>query len=573
MANPKIQLRHDIKTNWESNNPVLLKGEVALETDSNNIKIGNGRDNYNNLPYFISVEAPLEQIININPFGLAIQSEGIYLATNNEFPFTAESNTTTKELKFNFDINWASGETNNNVALLILKANSDFTKQLILWMHINDNRFSIVNQGIDTSSRQIYFDSSNLIRGKDYNLELLIKYDIGNAVTASLTIKDAVTSEVVLNNSNVIVPYATHSTMDSVFANGMQIATNNTTDTAHPILYKESITLVRGFGYVDSNIKIFKPSSTNIVINYDNNTLQVVDNKLTAIMSNKTLLYSKGEFPLNLTSNGTIGGTTPACSGSSFETGYPYYYAFKGGPSTTSVTDLWGPSSSSDNQYLLLYIPDGIVINSLEWTNGGIQSEMFPTLIVKGSNDNRFFDILTTYNCKNPTIDSTSFANHTKYKYYRFEFPTGANYGKFAFISIGTKENHEELNIGTGLKVEDNNLRVDGSIMPDYANGIVRTYDTWYKTTNDVVVIALGLIKGGQVVAISLKDQSGNFVNSDTASSTTDLTSYFMFEQCISTVNDLTYNSTVWAFIPRGYSYKGVSTATTKHLKEYPLNN
>jgi hypothetical protein len=51
MANPKIQLRHDTSTNWQTQNPVLLEGEVAIETDSNKVKIGNGTDDYNTLPY------------------------------------------------------------------------------------------------------------------------------------------------------------------------------------------------------------------------------------------------------------------------------------------------------------------------------------------------------------------------------------------------------------------------------------------------------------------------------------------------------------------------------------------
>ena len=51
MANPKIQLRHDTSANWQTQNPVLLEGEVAIETDSNKVKIGNGTDNYNTLPY------------------------------------------------------------------------------------------------------------------------------------------------------------------------------------------------------------------------------------------------------------------------------------------------------------------------------------------------------------------------------------------------------------------------------------------------------------------------------------------------------------------------------------------
>lgn len=49
---PKIQLRHDTLTNWSTYNPVLLKGEVAIETDTNKMKIGDGTTAYNSLEYF-----------------------------------------------------------------------------------------------------------------------------------------------------------------------------------------------------------------------------------------------------------------------------------------------------------------------------------------------------------------------------------------------------------------------------------------------------------------------------------------------------------------------------------------
>lgn len=56
MANPKIQLRHDTKANWETVNPVLLQGEVAIETDTNRTKIGNGTSTYTELGYNINFD-------------------------------------------------------------------------------------------------------------------------------------------------------------------------------------------------------------------------------------------------------------------------------------------------------------------------------------------------------------------------------------------------------------------------------------------------------------------------------------------------------------------------------------
>jgi len=49
---PSIQLRHDTSTNWTTYNPVLLEGEVGIETDTNKMKIGDGTTAYNSLEYF-----------------------------------------------------------------------------------------------------------------------------------------------------------------------------------------------------------------------------------------------------------------------------------------------------------------------------------------------------------------------------------------------------------------------------------------------------------------------------------------------------------------------------------------
>lgn len=50
-AGIKIQLRHDTAANWTSVNPVLLEGEVGIETDTKKQKIGDGSTPWNNLAY------------------------------------------------------------------------------------------------------------------------------------------------------------------------------------------------------------------------------------------------------------------------------------------------------------------------------------------------------------------------------------------------------------------------------------------------------------------------------------------------------------------------------------------
>ena len=46
-----VQVRRDSKANWEAVNPILLDGEAAYEKDTDMFKIGDGVNNYKNLPY------------------------------------------------------------------------------------------------------------------------------------------------------------------------------------------------------------------------------------------------------------------------------------------------------------------------------------------------------------------------------------------------------------------------------------------------------------------------------------------------------------------------------------------
>lgn len=40
------------RNNWAALNPVLMDGEAAIESQTNNLKIGNGKSTWNQLPYF-----------------------------------------------------------------------------------------------------------------------------------------------------------------------------------------------------------------------------------------------------------------------------------------------------------------------------------------------------------------------------------------------------------------------------------------------------------------------------------------------------------------------------------------
>lgn len=51
MAIVRIQLRRDTAANWTSANPVLAPGEIGLETDTDQLKIGDGSTAWSSLPY------------------------------------------------------------------------------------------------------------------------------------------------------------------------------------------------------------------------------------------------------------------------------------------------------------------------------------------------------------------------------------------------------------------------------------------------------------------------------------------------------------------------------------------
>ena len=64
--NIRIQLRNDTAKNWTNANPVLLKGEMGVETDTGKTKIGNGTDNWTTLKYSGVDEDTIKGIIDKN---------------------------------------------------------------------------------------------------------------------------------------------------------------------------------------------------------------------------------------------------------------------------------------------------------------------------------------------------------------------------------------------------------------------------------------------------------------------------------------------------------------------------
>ena len=52
----RVQFRRDTKARWAEVNPILMEGEIGLETDTNNIKMGDGVHTWNELEYGVGIE-------------------------------------------------------------------------------------------------------------------------------------------------------------------------------------------------------------------------------------------------------------------------------------------------------------------------------------------------------------------------------------------------------------------------------------------------------------------------------------------------------------------------------------
>ena len=61
-----IKLKRSNSANWRSKNPILAAGEPGVETDTGQIKVGDGSTPWNSLPYTGSGAVSLTTHINSN---------------------------------------------------------------------------------------------------------------------------------------------------------------------------------------------------------------------------------------------------------------------------------------------------------------------------------------------------------------------------------------------------------------------------------------------------------------------------------------------------------------------------
>jgi len=87
----RIQLRRDTAANWTAQNPVLLAGEMGIETDTRKYKVGNGSTAWSSLSYYIEGVLARGQASKMTSGTIAIATAGTYQSTGLTATFDSAS--------------------------------------------------------------------------------------------------------------------------------------------------------------------------------------------------------------------------------------------------------------------------------------------------------------------------------------------------------------------------------------------------------------------------------------------------------------------------------------------------
>jgi hypothetical protein len=77
----RFKLRNDTAANWTATNPVLLQGEIGVETDNRRYKIGDGTTAWSSLSYYIEGVLARGQASKTTSGTIAITSADTYQST------------------------------------------------------------------------------------------------------------------------------------------------------------------------------------------------------------------------------------------------------------------------------------------------------------------------------------------------------------------------------------------------------------------------------------------------------------------------------------------------------------
>ena len=120
----RLRLRRDTASAWTATNPVLLLGEVGIETDTRNFKVGNGSSAWSALSYYLTAAGTVVrgQVSKMDAGTIDIVTQGVYVSTG---------------LTGTFDTATASGMTLGTTNAFAVKNTSGSTKLMQIYGSID----------------------------------------------------------------------------------------------------------------------------------------------------------------------------------------------------------------------------------------------------------------------------------------------------------------------------------------------------------------------------------------------------------------------------------------------------
>jgi hypothetical protein len=141
----RIRLRRDTAANWTAANPVLLNGEIGIETDTRRFKIGNGSSTWSALPYYIEGTPVRGQASKMTDGTISGLTQGVYKVTG---------------LTATFDTATASGMTLGTTDLFGLKNTSGATQLMRFYGSIDATANNNQTLGVKLAKNGIAIDET-----------------------------------------------------------------------------------------------------------------------------------------------------------------------------------------------------------------------------------------------------------------------------------------------------------------------------------------------------------------------------------------------------------------------------
>lgn len=556
MSNPKIQLRHDTAANWASVNPVLLEGEVAIETDTGKLKIGNGTDNYNNLEYTnqeLVDEINQKQNILIPVDPIKIDNSGniinapLTLGENNGYKTTIEPTT-----YFNKD--HIENYTGDNQFFKQYGYVDIPYKQGLIACYSISRGSSSPHQGCSVYSiawgRWVdgNFDLIMLQEDGDHYLKVFPEYTVSatgnilNPVDINLTVKR-------MSNG---------STYPTVFGGNQNI-----------------FQLINGviYTYGSNQRELYVGIIPSNVINRVN---QITDILIIPYTANGWSRGYGGQ-PIYVRDNPSIDNTMLFDSRGA---GYPYLFPNATSSNWNTIFETWAIDknvlfTTQDKKLVLNYDNDTLKVNS----DGKLYADItvpdtsnFATLdTTKTFTARQNFDspIISAYNTMISTNGSIQIGLSTNTMEQQISIArqliNGDNSSnKISSINTGGIKLTHQIKNGDNwdniselqILPDDVKFRIGtgtlqsllGLGIPDYVNGSSKYGVTWYTTSKNTLLIVSDIGTSNNL-RIIVKDPSGNLVSLN--GSTEETTSYL-----VASSNTTSNLVVLQAIIPKGYSYK-----------------